>query len=53
MNGYKNWRAASDELAEIVRVAGPRVALIGTVLCALAAAPIVLRMLIVLPGAAS
>jgi hypothetical protein len=53
MNGYRNWRAASSELAEIVHTAGPRVALVGIVISALVAAPMLLRMWIVLPGAAS
>lgn len=50
MGKLGNWRAASCELAEIVRDAGPRVALVGAVACALVAGPMLLRLLAILSG---
>ena len=43
MNGRHRWHAAAVELAEIVRTAGPRVAVAGIVMMAFAAAPVLLR----------
>jgi len=48
VNGYR-WHAAATELAEVVRMAGPRIALAGAVIVALIAAPLILRYWVLLP----
>ena len=48
MNGYR-WHAAAVEVAELVRTAGPRIALAGAVIVALIAAQLILRYWVFLP----
>jgi hypothetical protein len=43
VNRRYRWHAAAVELAEVVRTAGPRVAVAGIVMVAFAAAPAILR----------
>ena len=43
MNVKYGWHAAAAELAEGVRIAGPRVATVGVVMVVLVAAPVLLR----------
>lgn len=53
MSQFRNWRVASQELAEYVRESGPRIALAGAVTCALLALPVLLRFWAFFPGYAS
>jgi hypothetical protein len=50
MREFRGWRAASHEVAEIVHTAGPRIALAGAVVFAMAAVPVLLRFWILVPG---
>jgi uncharacterized membrane protein YdfJ with MMPL/SSD domain len=50
MREVKGWRAASHEVAELVRTAGPRIALAGAVVFVMAAAPVLLRFWVFVPG---
>ena len=50
MREFRGWRAALQELAEIVHTAGPRIALAAVVVFAMAAVPVLLRFWIVVPG---
>ena len=43
MREFRSWRAASHELADIVRTTGPRIALIGFVCAGFAAVPTIIR----------
>jgi hypothetical protein len=49
VNAKYGWHAAAVELAEVVRTAGPRVAVAGIVIGALAAAPVLLRAYVFVP----
>ena len=49
MNGRYRWHAAAAELAEVVRTAGPRVAVVGVVMVAFVAAPVLLRAWVFVP----
>jgi len=53
MSQSRSWRVASHELAEFVQEAGPRIALAGAVVFVMAAASVLLRIWILVPGAAS
>jgi hypothetical protein len=53
MREFRSWRAASREVAEIVERAGPRIALAGAVVFVMAAASVLLRFWVLVPGAAS
>jgi hypothetical protein len=53
MREFRGCRAASHELAEFVHTAGPRIALVGTVVFVMAAAPVLLRFWFLVPGWAS
>jgi hypothetical protein len=53
MRSFAKWRAASRELAEVVQVAGPRVAVAAAVAAGFVVAPILLRLAFLLPGSAS
>ncbi|MGB8432783.1 MAG: hypothetical protein WCE38_00790 [Burkholderiales bacterium] len=48
MNGYR-WRAATTELAELVRTGAPRIARVGAVMLVVLAVPLVLRYWMFLP----
>ena len=50
MGQLRSWRAASQELAEVVRVAGPRIVLVGAVACALVGVPILVKFWAFFPG---
>jgi len=51
VNGYR-WHVAAAELAELVRTAGPRVALVGIAFLVLVALPLVVRYWVFLPRVA-
>jgi len=53
MRGHGSWRAASRELAEVVREAGPRVALGCAVVAALVGMPMLIRWLELFGSSAS
>jgi hypothetical protein len=50
MREFRGWRAASREWADIVRTAGPRIALAGAVAIAMVAVPMLLRFRAFIPG---
>jgi hypothetical protein len=50
MREFRGWRAVSQELAEIVETAGPRIVLAGAVVFAMAAVAMLLRFWILIPG---